>query len=232
MSGLLPVGGATIALTGAGLGLGLTWTANPSVTGNIWKATCSALADQSGNGRNYTQPTATAQPIVTTGLNGKPGLLFDGVDDLLQAVGTSAVLPATFQALIVARLLNPAAATQVLLGSNNAFGTLYTNTGSRVQLYRFALGPFVAFASTAFTRFGGLFLGTTGDTVQAGAASATGVSAGTSPPGDLSIGANTSFSQFGAIEFLMAAYAVPAPLAAFDAALNSPQGYGPASIAV
>jgi hypothetical protein len=40
--------------------------------------------DKSGNGRNFSQSTATAQPAYTANqLNGLPALIFDGVDDFL-----------------------------------------------------------------------------------------------------------------------------------------------------
>jgi len=72
---------ATVPLTGAGAGLTLNIAAGVAAGDNVWKATCAALADQSGNGKNYSQATATKQLVITPGLNGFPGLLSDGVDD-------------------------------------------------------------------------------------------------------------------------------------------------------
>ncbi len=75
MAGVTPSAGTPVALTGAGLGLSLTWTAGTSVNTNSWKATCAGIADQSGNGQDGAQIVLASQLLVTAGLNGKPGLL-------------------------------------------------------------------------------------------------------------------------------------------------------------
>jgi hypothetical protein len=47
-------------------------------------ATVSQWADKSGNGRNAAQATATNQPTYTaTAINGKPGIKFDGTNDIM-----------------------------------------------------------------------------------------------------------------------------------------------------
>ncbi|MFM6272695.1 MAG: hypothetical protein ACKPFA_40420, partial [Dolichospermum sp.] len=47
-------------------------------------STVSQWNDKSGNGRNAIQATATNQPAYTAnGLNGKPVLTFDGINDFL-----------------------------------------------------------------------------------------------------------------------------------------------------
>ena len=53
---------------------------------------CSLITDRSGKGRHAKQATASKCPAITAGvLNGKPGLFFDGDDDVLACVaGTSA----------------------------------------------------------------------------------------------------------------------------------------------
>lgn len=79
MVGVTPTGGAGIALTGAGAGVTLTWAVGSTATGDTWKATLSAWADQSGNGNNFTAAATNRQPVATTGLQGNAGLLFDGV---------------------------------------------------------------------------------------------------------------------------------------------------------
>ena len=230
--GLLPVGGATIALTGAGAGLGLTWTANTSVANDTWKATCAALADQSGNGFHYSQPVSGRQPIVTAGLNGKPGLLFDGGDDYLQATIVGLALP--YQPIIVARHLNPTTPSAPLIGTaNGSAGVLYTGgAGSVILAYAGSFGSSVPFTSTAPTRFSYTFTNSAADTVRAGAASNSGTSAFSNVDANVAIGGNLGFAQFGNIEVFAVIYTPPTSLAAFDAALNTPQGYGPGAIAV
>lgn len=86
---------ATVALTGRGAGLTLNIAAGAALGDNTWKATCAGLADQSGNGKHFVQATVTAQPVITVGLNGFPGLLFDGVDDNLIASGFTMPVPGT-----------------------------------------------------------------------------------------------------------------------------------------
>ncbi len=83
MSGVTPISGVPIPLTGAGAGLSLTWTAGTSVASDTWKATAASWIDQSGNLKDYTMATLSRQPIVTAVVNGSPGLLFDAVDDLM-----------------------------------------------------------------------------------------------------------------------------------------------------
>jgi len=74
---------ATIPLTAGATGLTLNIAAG-NATGpadNFWLATCSALADQSGNAAHYSQATPANQAVITPGLNGCPGLLLDGTND-------------------------------------------------------------------------------------------------------------------------------------------------------
>lgn len=55
-------------------------------------STVSQWADKSGNGRNVSQATAASQPAYSaSNLNGKPGLVFDGSNDILGA-GSTALL--------------------------------------------------------------------------------------------------------------------------------------------
>ena len=62
-------------------------------------ATVSQWSDKSGNGRNAVQATAANQPTYNvTGINSKPALTFDGINDLLKttlSVGISGANPRT-----------------------------------------------------------------------------------------------------------------------------------------
>lgn len=51
--------------------------------------------DQSGSGRNLLQATAAAQPQIILASNGRPALLFDGVDDFMQTAAFTASQPLT-----------------------------------------------------------------------------------------------------------------------------------------
>ncbi len=82
---------ATVPLTGAGAGLTLNIAAGVAAGDNVWKATCTGLADQSGNAKNFSQGTSNRQPILTAGLNGKPGLSFDAIATFLDS---ALILPA------------------------------------------------------------------------------------------------------------------------------------------
>jgi hypothetical protein len=67
--------------------------------------------DQSGNGYNMTQSSATSQPqLVTSGVintqNGKPSMLFDGTNDYL-AIGSQRFSQSTMSAFYVTRNLSP-----------------------------------------------------------------------------------------------------------------------------
>lgn len=68
-------------------GLLAAWDARLGVT-NVSGA-CSAWADQSGNGFHGTQGTAANRPTISTS-GGTPSLLFDGTNDNLLSLATSA----------------------------------------------------------------------------------------------------------------------------------------------
>lgn len=134
MTGVTVAAGLGIALTGAGSGLTITPSAGTLVSPDSWKATCSALADQSGNGKHYTQAAAAAQPIVTIGVMGKCGLLFDGVDDYMDsACATPAPGTTSWVGFFVFK-------TQVFAGGNlRAFGpdqtAILEASATSLQLY-------------------------------------------------------------------------------------------------
>ena len=73
------------------------WDARAGVT-NVSGA-CSAWADQSGNGFHGTQATAAERPTISTS-GGTPSLLFDGTNDNLQSLATSAAGVHTVYAVI------------------------------------------------------------------------------------------------------------------------------------
>lgn len=68
---------------------------------NIWDTVVSGWADSSGNGNApYLQPTLGAQPLITAGLGGKPGILGDGVASFMAST-MSLPAPATARTFVV-----------------------------------------------------------------------------------------------------------------------------------
>ncbi len=148
MSGVTPTAGTPVALTGAGLGMSVTFTAGTSVTANSWKATCAGIVDQSGNNKDSlckdnVAGEIAAQPIVTVGLNGKPGLLFDGVANQLSSL---LALPAPgttpWCGGIVVRRPTTAAANARMLSGVGDNGSLIFTGPTDIRLYNGgAFGP-------------------------------------------------------------------------------------------
>ncbi len=211
--------------------------AGTSVTNDTWSATCAGLADQSGNGKNATMATASAQPVLTVGYNGKPGLLFDGVNDELRSTVNTLLTALPYQTIVIARYLSTAA-NQVLVGTDGFTGpAIYQNAANTVQGYNGTAGLTIAgFVSTSQTRFSALFTGSTSDVLRAGSGSRTGVNGGTAIPSatatHVGIGRFEALGIFGNIEVLAVMVVPPTALGALDAALNSAAGYGPGAIAV
>jgi hypothetical protein len=77
----------------------------------------SAWADQSGNGKDFTQGTASKQPAYVTGvLNGKPVVRFDDSDD---GMASSLNLSAPYTVFIVFnRTVAASASRRAIQGSN------------------------------------------------------------------------------------------------------------------
>ena len=93
------------------------WDARVGVT-NVSGA-CSAWADQSGNGFHATQGTAANRPTISTS-GGTPSLLFDGTNDNLLSLATSAAGVHSVYAVI-----DPTADTNprtLIGGTTNLFG--------------------------------------------------------------------------------------------------------------
>lgn len=229
-----PTAGSPIALGGAGAGLSLTWSAGNSVSNDSWKATCAALADQTVNAKHVTQATAAAQPIVTSGLNGKVGLLFDGVDDYLSGtVGT--LLAGVYIVLVVGRITASFPGNNSLVGGGGFFGTIYEPAVNLFSQYNNNGANVVGFSALTNQRWAAVFHNGTADSLRIGSiATVTGQSAGIGNTTNYYMGATgTVPGQFGKVELFAVLY-LPAATdySAFDAAINSSPGYGSGSIGV
>lgn len=74
---------ATVALTGKGTGLTLNIPTGTASTDNVWRSTIATWKDQSGRGKDFGQPTASKQFLITVGLNGRPGFSSDGISQTM-----------------------------------------------------------------------------------------------------------------------------------------------------
>jgi hypothetical protein len=233
----VPVDGTPIVLTGAGLGLTITPVVGSRVVPDSWKATCAARADQTPNGKNAIQAAAALQPVITAGINGKVGYLFDGVNDFLRSTVHTLLTAFPFQTIITARFTSTAGG-QALIGTDGFCGpTIYTSALNTLQGYNGTAGLSInPFTSVAPTRFSLLATNSLSDTLLAGAQSRTGVNSGSALPSATSthvdLGRVEVLGLFGAVEIFDCIITPPTSLAAFDAALNSAAMYGPGGFAV
>lgn len=232
MAGVTPTAGVPVALTGAGTGLSIAWAAGSSVNNNSWKATCSALADQTANGWHYSQAAASKQPVITVGLNGKVGLLFDGLDDFLQST-----LVTVFPYKLWAVFRTGVAGGQCTYfgPATGSGGITFSSTGSiATNIQQFSgnvVNPTTGPLNT-WIRLESGFTNTVADYLRVGSAVAvSGGNAGSNVRADAQIASNTG-SQAAPIEFLAGAW-LPGGVstASADAALNTSAGYGVGSIA-
>lgn len=84
--------------------------------------TVGGLKDLTGNGRNFTQGTGTQQPLYKTNrLNGKPSILFDGSNDIMQTASVPGAQPmSTYMVHKISGAGNQALYIMVNVGSTNA----------------------------------------------------------------------------------------------------------------
>lgn len=241
MVGVTPAVATPVALTGAATGLFLAWSAGASVSADSWKATCAGLADQSGNTKDYSQASSAKQPIITIGLNGKVGLLGDGVDDVLSSTLTL-VAPGTtpYTVFLVGRVITWTSGKRIIGSTAAPNGTgsidMVTATPQLNQTggagFGNASNGMVVGSFAALTSY---FSGTIADFLRCGSlASVTGTTAGSAASAgrDIYSAGGANFSNF---ELLMLAY-IPANGAgqdtAFRAAVNSAAGYGVGNVLV
>ncbi len=187
-------GGSTIAQSGtcaasvaiAGLsGLSVTFAAGSYTTSHSYVATAKAWGDPTGtDGQGYTF-TGSAQPIITVGSNGYPGLLFDGVDDV--GINTTLTPGTTCAVRLIAKTLaftTTAAGAIVGPNSNGRNVTIYQAAPTQQQSYASAAGSTVtAIPGSALVRIRSLFSNQATDTMRYGSASGSAVSAGATRTG-------------------------------------------------
>ena len=198
-------------------------------------STVSAWADQSGNAKDYSE--ATNQPTYNaTGLNGRPTLTFDGVNDLLSsslnlaAPGTTPTWFFFCMKQITWTMLD------ILLGDGAAQAhLLYQATATPQLSLNSSLDSAHNSAATigAWVRTEGLFTNSVSDYLKCGATSVTGTGAGNSASTGRKIGKTQSLSGFANMEIFALGYASAEPTAAEKLALsNWAQLYGGAGVAI
>lgn len=222
-----------IFLTGPGAGIRLTPSATGTlVAGSVWKATSEFFSDSVAS-VNYSQFTQSAQPLFTAGLNGKPGLLFDASNDCLTCPPLNVPFP--FLQIVIGRITAHVAGANALVGGAGYSSTIYEPIGNQFAQYNGVSGVSQVFTATTNQRWVAKYTGTTADSLKIGSLpEVTGVYSGPASGALVRhIGATgTAPGQFAAAEIFAVFYCPVQSLVAFDAALNSPGGYGPGAIVV
>lgn len=230
-TGITPSVGVPVALTGPCAGLSHAWAAGTSNADNVWKATCSAWADQTANAKHASAASAALQPIISTGMNGKPGLLFAGAQQMTSTVGSLLTLP--YLILVIAKLTAASSTNNTLVGGSSFAGTIFQGTVTDFQMYNGSAANGVASVNLTAQRFAAKFTGTTADSLRVGSATeVTGMNAGSATGATRTIGASITPSQFLQGEIFAVVYTPVVSYAAFDAAINTLAGYGLAAVAV
>lgn len=232
-TGISPAGGGSpVALGGSFTGTNMAWAAGTAALDNVWKGTCSALADQSGGGFHVTQPQAANQPIIIAGPNGKCGLRFDVSRATCMAPSGLTIVAATpFVIYWVANL--------TLAGSDEFFAS---NSGNDWAFY---IGAPTLYINGAAIGAGGTFSVNSRIVSNVNGASSFVKNGSVSTPGTFGvynvvqpqIGGGSGFptaARLGNMDFYAQVYAplAGANVAGADTALNLSTGYGPGAIAV
>jgi len=231
--------GLPTPLTGAGAGISLTRTAGTVGFEDNWRATASVLLDQSGGGWHYSQATDSLRSVVTPGLNGKPGLLFEG-QQWMQSLLSLSSYP--FQVCFVGRIIPTGAQTSICggVGPPGAYqGGIITQAGTTQSLQQYNGGA--ALGALAPAPLVPMLVVGTYDAVGANSNLKVGSSAPVAAGGDIGgssvtggtprrIGSVDATRQSNFELFLITIAPPLASLAPLIAALNSPQGYGTGAI--
>jgi hypothetical protein len=122
----------TPAALGASLALWLD--ADDASTLTLNGSTVSQWNDKSGNARHVSQATAANQPTLTaSGLNGKPVVTFDGVNDRLVTASTTLGITNSASLIVVAQPSSRTPPEQGIAGSDsltNRFGLFITGSNA------------------------------------------------------------------------------------------------------
>jgi hypothetical protein len=171
-------------------------------------STVSAWADQSGNGNNFSQGTASKQPTFTTNvLNGRPSVLFDGTDDDMTASGVDLPAPGTTNTFFwfvfrqVTWVLNDSI---WCTGTATAMRIAQSTSTPNLSGANVTTGPNNAGASiNSWVRGEHLYSNSTSDYLKLAATNATGTNLGnTNPASGLTLGRNQGSTTWGNTEWV------------------------------
>lgn len=226
MTGVTPTAGLPVALTGAGAGLSISWTAGTSVINDAWRATCAGLADQSGNVKDYSQALAAKQPVLGVGINGRCSVDWDGVDDVLAstlATPVPGVTPYFFYG--VWRAAAKGSAMQMLGDTGGISHVIDSNLGTLADVRQFNGGSAnsQAMAANTWLRVHARFGNSIADFLKIGSAVAiTGQNAGNNAGSGALLGAATAAgAQSSPLKLVLAVFTpVATQFAAADAAVT------------
>jgi|SRR6185369_421278 len=234
-TGISPAGGGSpVALGGSFTGTNVAWAAGTAALDNVWKGTCSALADQSGLGFHVAQPQAANQPIIIAGPNGKCGLKFEVARATCMAPSGLTISSATPFVTYWVVNMTTAGTDEFFATQNGADWALYV-PGGAVTMYNngsvLALaGAFSVNSRVTYTFNGASSSSKNGSSFTSGILTAYNV---VQPQ----IGGGAGFpvaARLGNMDFYAQVYAplASANVAGADVSLNSSTGFGPGAIAV
>lgn len=226
MTGVTPTAATPVALTGVGAGASLTWSAGTGVTNDAWDATCAGLADLNGiTAANLVQANVTKQGIVTVGVNGRRGILLDGVDDFYSYQLASIVAPATQPVFFWLAFKQATYAGKGVLADPSGAACLVFGTGSTpgLQLYDGSFGPANSGAAIgSLVRLEAYFDGSTGSFLKLGSTQDTPGNCGNAASSiNRYIGSQGGTVQFANIEFYAGGVVTGLPSAAERLALST-----------
>lgn len=221
-------------------GLSVTFPNSTYFGSDVYLATCAGLADQSGNGKHYSQAAATQQPIIVLGPNGKIYLQYNGISTASMCLDSALnlVAPGTapFSVLLVGRL-SPITGSSALVNASGAAncGLIYVNVpATGLGQYNATATAFVINSMSGFTRVRAYYSNSASDAIKVGSnPDSSGTSCGNNTSTGRRIGANWGTGgnaiNGSKLDFLGAVHVLgqisPGQLANFDAALNSSGGY-------
>lgn len=169
-------------------------------------STVSAWADVSGNAKDFSQATPGAQPTFNAaGVNGKPTVTFDGVNDMIQSA-LDLPAPGTTPTFIwmLFRIISVGAANAYVLGDTTGLGVstyIPIATKNLAQYNGATANVNSAGNGSAWGRSEAYFTNTTSDYVKFGATTVTGQNSLNNDPASLRrMGALTTATNLSNIE--------------------------------